>query len=208
MIEALFMSAAIAGAAPPDSQTLAVSATLGPEPLLAGSEGAIAVELVLAEGWSAADAGIPRPLLQIEVPDSVELTGKRIETFAELARNDFINEPYERVLEIGSGTIGFKLSSEPEQGDVIALNVLSYLREGDSDEAYFLRQRLHLPLKSGAEATPADAAVSTWSGSESGLQIGAEATDFQLPRADGTTVSLSDFKGKSNVIVTTYRAFW
>ena len=40
------------------------------------------------------------------------------------------------------------------------------------------------------------------------LQIGDRADAFTLARADGTTISLADYKGKKNVLITTYRAFW
>ena len=39
------------------------------------------------------------------------------------------------------------------------------------------------------------------------LQIGETAPDFDLPRGDGTTVTLGQMRG-TPVIVTTYRAFW
>ena len=48
---------------------------------------------------------------------------------------------------------------------------------------------------------------SDW-GRDTHLQLGEAADEFELPSSDGTLVSLSQFKGKSNVIVTTYRAHW
>jgi hypothetical protein len=89
------------------------------------------------------------------------------------------------------------------------LNVIAYVSRPGSEDAYFVRRRLHLPLRPGAAAEPADAAVSDWGDATSGLQIGAPAAPFALPRADGTTVSLSDaLQAGKHVIVTTYRAFW
>ena len=40
------------------------------------------------------------------------------------------------------------------------------------------------------------------------LKVGDPAPDFELPAHDGSMVKLSDHLGKSNVIVTTYRAHW
>jgi hypothetical protein len=64
-----------------------------------------------------------------------------------------------------------------------------------------------LPLKPYAKGKAVGAAPSTW-GWHKSLQLGDPATPFTLPRADGTKVNLADYRGKKNVIVTTYRAFW
>ena len=40
------------------------------------------------------------------------------------------------------------------------------------------------------------------------LKIGDKAPAFNLPRPDGTAFDVSQWLGKKNVIVTTYRAFW
>ncbi len=40
------------------------------------------------------------------------------------------------------------------------------------------------------------------------LKIGDKAAAFMLPRADGEKVGLKQYRGKKNVIVTTYRAHW
>ena len=69
-------------------------------------------------------------------------------------------------------------------------------------------QRFELPLEPGVEAEEVAADESSWGVDEELLQIGDKAVDFELPRADGTTVKLSDYLGKKNIIVTTYRAFW
>ena len=64
-----------------------------------------------------------------------------------------------------------------------------------------------LPLEPGATATEGSANESDW-GKGDFLKIGDKAEPFELPRADGSTLSLGEYLGKKNVIVTTYRAFW
>ena len=89
----------------------------------------------------------------------------------------------------------------------IGLNVTGYVSARDGRKG-FLRRRLELPLVAGASALEVDSRKSTWGVDQSVLQIGDVAPDFRLPRADGSKVSLGRFRGKKNVVVTTYRAFW
>ena len=84
--------------------------------------------------------------------------------------------------------------------------MLAYLTSKDGG-AWFVRRRFALPLEPGAVARSVPATRSDWGESDL-LQLGDQAPDFELPRADGTTVALSSFKGRKNVVITTYRAFW
>jgi hypothetical protein len=198
----------ITGAAPPTPAPLHVEATLPAETLAVGEAYDAALRVTLDDGWSAATAGIPAPILQIDVPACVELEGKVLTERRELAKNEFLDAPFERMLETGDNAIRFRLVSQPQAGDVIALNVVAYVREGDDEEAWFIRRRLHLPVEAGATAVEADAGDTTWGGERDTLHVGDAADAFTLPRADGSTISLGDYRGKKNVIVTTYRAFW
>lgn len=187
---------------------MTVAATMQEAALTAGSEQSFTVTINLADGWSSSTAGIPKMFLQLDVPDSVELSGKKIEDFRALARNEFVAEPWERLVDPGTIDVGFTLTGTPNADDQIAVNVVGYLRKGEDGPARFARQRIILPVKSGADGTAGDAGTTNWSGAMAGLQVGDTADQFGLPRADGSLVQLKDYQGASNVIVTTYRAFW
>ena len=58
------------------------------------------------------------------------------------------------------------------------------------------------------DAVEVPATTSKWGVDEKLLQIGDKATDFVLPRADGSEVALEPYLGEKNIIVTTYRAHW
>jgi len=174
-----------------------------------GAAGSFTLTLSLADGWSAAEAGIPNAILQIDLPNGIELEGDIITEHRALARNEFLHAPFERMLEPGETTITFNASRNPsEVSGSIALNVVAYLRRGEATQAHFVRKRLTLPIKPGAQSRAADPGDTAWGDDRSGMQIGDKAQLFELPRADGSTVKLADHIGKHNVIVTTYRAFW
>jgi hypothetical protein len=156
--------------------------------------------------WSSSEAGIPRPILQIATPPSVTLAGKVLQTRQELARNEFLQAPFERLVEPGTTTVELTVTREPADDERIALNVITYLAAGD--DAWFVRRRVELPVRAGATAQSSDRAEASGWGAGPGLQIGDAAPDFELPRADGSTVRLSDLVARGNVVVTTYRAFW
>ncbi len=185
-----------------------VSATLGAKSLVVGQAYEIQLRVSVAEGWSASTAGIPKPILQINVPKSVHLSGKVLSDHRELSRNEFLQAPYERLIEVGSNVVEFTLTTEPGADDRIGLNIITYVRQGEDENAFFVRKRLELPLQPEATAQGGDSSNSNWGGEGSGLQIGDRAKPFALPRADGSTVTLDDYLGKTNIILTTYRAFW
>lgn len=168
--------------------------------------GAIVVEVTFGEGWDASKAGIPAPILQIDVPPSVQLTGKVLKTRQELSRNEFLHEPFERLIEKSPLRIGFKLTGDAADTERFGLNVLAYVGDGSTD-AWFVRQRLELAITPGSTGKLMPATTSHW-GEEDVLQIGDKAVGFTLPKADRSKVSLKKYLGKKNVIVTTYRAHW
>ncbi|MCO6435574.1 MAG: hypothetical protein J5J06_00625 [Phycisphaerae bacterium] len=191
-------------AIPPDA--LSVSARMDAPSLEVGQTYTIQLDAEFAKGVSAADAGIPAPILQIDVPTSAELAGKVLATQDELRKNEFLQAPYERLLKELPARVEFKLTREPASNEHFALNVIAYLAD-DEGNSRFVRKRLTLPLAGSGEATPADPTTSTWGRGDT-LQIGDRVEPFTLPRADGSKLSLDGYLGKKNIIVTTYRAHW
>jgi hypothetical protein len=198
---------------PAETDLLQVEVTMQPGELTPGTPHAFTVEITAAEGWSPTDAGIPGVFVQLDVPSSVSLVGKVLETRQELARNEFLVAPFERLVETGATEIAFTIDRVPPPDATIGVNVVAYVRgpaavDGGKGEARFVRQRFSLPVRAGAVAVPADASRSTWGGERGGLQIGDHADPFSLPRADGSEVTLQELLDRSNAIVTTYRAHW
>ena len=197
------------GAVPPDA--MSVSASIDAKRLRRTGEYEIVLDIEIAEGWSATDSGIPSPILQIEVPDSAKLSGRVIDSYKALSRNEFLMEPFERLVTPGSTTISFKvrksIKKSAKTGESFGLSVLAYLKSPDDGKSYFVRRRVELPLAPKAVSVAGDATDSRW-GVQDTLHIGDKADDFSLPRADGSTRTLSEYLGKKNVIVTTYRAHW
>ena len=204
-MNAVFGTVVVVSAFGVDADDLSVSARIETGKLIVGQEAKILVDVQLPEGLSASVAGIPAPLLQIQVPRSVRLSGKHLTKHRELARNEFLQAPFEQMVEASPLSIGFKLLRKPRSDDAIYLNVLAYVSDGG--DARFVRRRVEIKLEAEAVGKTVDATRSDW-GTEDLLQIGSKAAGFELPRADGSTVSLSQYLGKKNIIVTTYRAFW
>ncbi|MHC4909208.1 MAG: hypothetical protein ACYTF9_05760 [Planctomycetota bacterium] len=190
---------------------LVVTATIGDASLAPGEALTLTIDVTAGDGWSVSGAGIPNAILQLDVPKAVTLDGKVVESLRDLARNEFLEEPYERMIEPGRSRVGFTLERRPDASARLGVNVVAYARREaptDGEPKYaFVRRRVELPLEPGATASSSEQAqVSNW-GRGRGLQIGETAPDFDLPRGDGTTVTLGQMRG-TPVIVTTYRAFW
>jgi hypothetical protein len=160
----------------------------------------------LVGSWSASGAGIPEPLLQIDVPGCAQLEGEVIDDYRRLSKNEFLMAPYERRLEALPAKIPFLLKAAPGEDDVFVLNVIAYLHS-DKHGDHFLRRRLELPVAPKAVAKEVEADKSSWEVSGM-LNIGDRADRFTIKRADGSKIKLGDYLRKKNVIVTTYRAFW
>ena len=177
--------------------------------LAVGDTAAFVVEVLFPDGATASESGAPAPFVQFDVPDSVKLGGRYLETYDELAANEFLQEPYERLLEEQPTLVPFTLVAEPEPGATIGINVVAYVRpEGGDDGAFFLRRRLELPLEAGAMAEEGDPRDSSWGVDDTLLQIGDRAPSFELPMANGSTFSFASVLGKKRVLLTTYRAHW
>lgn len=186
---------------------ISVSARIEADSLEVGKEYEIAVDVQMKDGWSASDSGIPNAILQIKVPRSIQLDGKVLETQQELSQNEFLRAPFERLIKQNPTRIRFKLLREPKQNDYLRFNVLAYVHSSDGDDHWFARRRYRMRIEPGATASRVSTKRSSW-GVGKELQLEDEAVPFDLPRADGTTVSLKRYLGKKNIIVTTYRAFW
>ena len=206
MLQLLLLPLLIGGGGMPDD-AFVVTATLVADKLEVGNDYEIAIEVKLKDGWSASDSGIPKPMLQIDVPKCVKLSGEVLKGFRALSRNEFLQEPYERLITEGKSTVKFKLARKPGAKDRIALNVMAYVSDDPGNNAYFVRRRLELPLEPGAVAEAGDAAKSDW-GKQKVLQIGDKAKVFSLPQADGKKIKLRTYLGKKNILITTYRAYW
>jgi len=208
----LALAAAAAQEAPqptaPTPAEIRLGAVMDARPLTIGEPREIVLELELGEGISLSKAGIPSPMLQIEVPPSVKLGGRYLRTYRELANNEFLNEPFERLLVDPRTKIAFELVSEPAPDERLALNVVGYQTSEDGERTSFMRRRFELALTPGAEAVEVAATRSSWGEDSSLLQIGDDAAEFVLPMADGVELALDEFLGEQNIIVTTYRAFW
>jgi len=198
---------------PADAGPLArVTASLPAPTLVVGQQYEVVLRMELGEGWSASQAGIPSAILQIDAPDSIDLVGKKLTTYDQLKRNEFLEEPWERLMDGSEQRIRFTLLSEPAEGETIGLNVVAYLADtrprDDEPELVFVRRRVDLPIAAGARAESAtESRRSNW-GVNGTLQIGDAAEPFVLPRADGSTLALADRLGTAPLIVTTYRAYW
>jgi len=199
------MAVLLFGGAPP-AEVMRVSARIDAESLDVGKEYALVVRTSFAQGVSASGAGIPLPLIQLQVPASVKLVGKELTSLKELSKNEFLHAPYERVMRGHEDRIKFTVTAAARPGDAIAINVMAYVSDESANDAWFIRRRLNVPLSPGAESHEADANDSTW-GADQTLKIGDAADDFALPQGDGATVSLKDFRGKF-VVACTYRAHW
>lgn len=189
------------------SDSVVPSAAINAETLAVGEEYEIALAVQLGSDVSVDAAGIPQMLLQIDVPKCVKLLGKEVKTLGELSKNEFLEAPYERLVDAGETTIGFKVIREPKEGDAFGLNLLAYTGGEDSADHRFVRQRLSLPIQPNSVGTLVSEPASNW-GRNKTLHIGKKATFFSLPTAAGEKVSLKKYRGKKNVVVTTYRAHW
>lgn len=174
--------------------------------LAVGAESSFTVQIELAEGWSSNQNRLS-PIVQIDVPPSVQLEGRVLEDRRQLASNEYLRAPYEQIVEDGSLTVNFTLQKKPTEGEAIHVNVLAYLSQDPKVNSWFLRRRLSLPLEAGASAKVADWSQSNWGDGEI-LQLMDEAVSFALPRADDSLVDMEEYLYDKHILVTTYRAHW
>ncbi len=166
-------------------------------------------EIMLEFWWERLrEAGeIRRPILLIEHNEKVELAGA---VPADLVTPDdfqvsYLRMPYGRRVMTKETSIAFTLLAEPEPDDVLALNVITYLEdELDPQGARFVRRRIELPLRGGAQAQGVSSEVSRWGQGET-LAIGDTAPDFELPDLTNRKRKLSDRLGDQRVLILAYR---
>lgn len=206
LVTAIMMTAQPAATPRPDD-LMTVTARMPDGPLVSGEEYAFTLSIEFKKGIAIPKAGLPAPILQLDVPSSVRLVGKVLTEHGELAKNEFLHAPFERLVDESPAKIVFRLVGDPAADDRIAFNVLAYVKGKTEAEFWFVRKRFELPIRGGAEAVAVDPTVSTWGDSEL-LSIGARAAPFLLPSAAGPKVSLESYLGRKNVLVTTYRAHW
>lgn len=192
----------------PPADVLRVSASLDANPLAIGSNHEIVLKVSIKEGWSAAAAGVPAPLVQIDVPPSVALSGKILITHKELSRNEFLQAPFERLLKKQEERIGFSLVKTSDADERIGLNIMAYVSQDPTMDSFFIRRRFELEVKAGAQAVAAAGTKSDWGMDKNLLQIGEPARDFNLPKAFDPPIGLSNYLGQKKIIVMTYRAHW
>jgi hypothetical protein len=207
MIQAVVLSLMVAAAPLPDD-AVKVSAKIDAGQLEVGKTYEIQLSVDIDDAYSVSRAGIPAPFVQIDVPKSVQLEGKVLETYKELSKNEFLQKPFEQLIDANPQKIAFKLLAQPGPDDHFTLNVTAYLTKDPKENGWFVRRPLILPVKGGATAAPGDANRSNWGRDEKLLQIGDQAAAFDLPTADGKKIALDTYLGKKNIIVLTYRAFW
>ena len=192
----------------PPGDVLSISATLDADELSVGSHYEIVLKVEIKEGWSAASAGVPAPLVQIDVPPSVELSGKVLTAQRELSRNEFLQAPFERLLKNEEEHIGFSIVKAPGAKEQIVLNIMAYVSQDPTVDSFFIRRRFALDVKPRAQAVGVLGVKSNWGIDKHLLQIGDPAEDFSLPKAFDPPIGLGNYLGQKNIIVMTYRAHW
>ena len=183
-----------------------ISAKIGAEQLNVGETYQLTLDWDVASDAAINKAGIPVPLIQIDVPESVELVGPVLKKHKELAKNEFLYAPFERALESKSSKIEFKLVAAPADTDRIAINFMAYVTMEDGTSR-FVRKRVAVPVVAKGIGADVEIGDASWSGN-SLVKIGDKVKPISLPQADGSQVDLGQMIGKSNIVLTTYRAFW
>ena len=197
----------IAAGTPPAADLIDISIRMPDGELSVGETHAFIIEYKFGEGYSASAGGIPAPIVQIQPAPSMELAGKVLTEHRELARNEYLKAPFERLLTESPTSIEFALTKKPSDDERVEINFITYAAENEGGNCWLVRKRFSLPLAAGSEATEGSAENSGWNKDKT-LQIGDKATPFELPRADGSTVSLGGLLRQQAVVVTTYRAHW
>lgn len=207
MVGIILLPLLVAGAQPP-ADVVTVNAELAADELRVGRTYEIVLRVAVADGWSASKAGVPAPLLQIDVPPSVELSGRVLTEHKELSKNEFLQAPFERLLKEREQRIEFKLTRDPHPDEGIGLNIMTYVAQDPTKDSFFVRRRIVVPLAARAKGVARPPTDSSWGIDRELLQIGDVASDFSLPKAFDPPIGLSNYLGQKNVIVMTYRAYW
>ena len=196
-------------AEPDPLEAVRIEATLSEAPLEAGATASIAIEFELPEGFSASGSGVPAPILQIDPSASVRPAGERVTAYRALASNEFLDQPYERLLSELPASVELSIDAAPGEDETLGLIFTAYVDAGEEHGKRFLRRRLELPLSPGASAQRGDDADSSWGpADDQRLAIGEAAPALQLPSLFEGRVDFGEARGDGWQIVSTYRAFW
>jgi len=205
-VPTILMGVALASSPPPDALT-AGARLARPEQMKKGASNTLVVRNEMKEGWSPSTAGIPNVIVQVKSPASVKLTGERETNLKKLSRAEFLRLPDERLSMDGKVEFPFEFVADPKPNERFEINLLAYVTNPDESDVWFVRKRIALPLTTGAESQPIDARDSSW-GVGDELELGDHLPQPTLPRLEGEPLDLNRFIGKSNIVITTYRAYW
>lgn len=128
----------------------------------AGDRAEIRVELAWPDTVSASEAGLPAPILQLDVPACARLTEEHVTGYRALSRNEFLEAPYERLVRDTTASIPLELVAPPAEGDTVGLVLVAYVSDPAGERVRFLRRRIELPLAPGATSRAGDDLDSSW----------------------------------------------
>ena len=92
---------------------MTLTARLDTGALSPGQTRSITIDVEPGDGWTLDQAGIPGAIVQLDVPGSITLEGRVVESLRDLSRNEFLQEPWERMVQAGTTSIGFTLDEAP-----------------------------------------------------------------------------------------------
>lgn len=177
-----------------------------------GEEFEAVVRFDLSGGLTAHDSGIPGFIVQLDAPPGVELIGERVLEFEALRDNEFLMEPWERLVEGEELVLPLRFSAP---GKTLGINVVGYVATSPGEDDTFVRMRLELPLTEGATTHIGDSSQSSWGPLENErlgpptLQIGDPMPAISLPRlASDEPWSTESLLGTSPFLLVTYRGHW
>ena len=128
------MSLFLATSVPEDLVT--VSARIEAGELEVGRDLDIVVEIAFKESYSGSAAGIPGAILQIDVPSSAQLSGRVLKTRKEQSRNEYLQEPFERLIKETPASVEFTLLKSPAAGEQFGISVLAYVGSEDGEDVW------------------------------------------------------------------------
>jgi hypothetical protein len=153
-----------------------------------------------------------KPLLQLDVPDGIELVGGPKPEAERTSPADWLavytGFPHGRLVESARVEIPLRVTQTIASDATIGINVVTYLDGAEASDARFVRLRLQQPIVAGARALPSDEEISDW-GRPGLVHIGDRAADFDLAAGDGGRLVLSELLAKEQpVFLLTYRSDW
>ena len=224
MLASSFQTGAPAPAMTSPADSISVRVAIPPSPTDALPTSAT-LSIQLAKGASGSESGIPGFIVQLDVPAGLRLSGEPITGFEDQRSNQFLMEPWERVVTDEETEIGFIVESGFDPASTLGVNILGYVGIGSgADDSgrkeAFLRRRFELKIEHGAVGQLVDASDSSWGpagdwpAGERPLAVGDRAPGFTGPRLNmdaGTPFLEGSFDlplGSGPLVITTYRGHW